>query len=473
MLTRKIAHNTIIQIIGKAANVLIGVLAISCLTRYLSPSGFGQYVTVLSFLQIFGIFLDFGLYIVLLQEFSKPGADKNFSFSNIVTLRIITGIAFFIIAPTIALFFPYPLIVKLGIAFTSLAFFLNSLNQVYSAVFQKEMRMDKVVLAESIGKIIFLGFIISAIALKGNLIAVLMANNINSIIFFLILSISARKYVKYSWVINWNYWKRIIKLAWPIGLTTVLNLIYFKADILILSIYKPASHVGYYGAPYKVLEVVTALPHLILGLVLPIFTFYWFNNRKEEFKKIFQNIFDLFIVLTFLLVSLFIAEAKGIINFIAGPEYPISIGILKILIWPTSIIFFSALFNYGIIAVEKQKKTIKYFLITAVVALIGYLIFIPRFSYYGAAYMTLIAEVLITIFSYLLLRKYSSWRINSKILFKTLFIALAVYFILYVINLGFVIELILGTAIYIVLLVLFKVLHKDLIKEVFKIKNNE
>ena len=76
--TRKIAHNTIIQIIGKAANILIGVLAISYLARYLSPSGFGQYTTVLTFLQIFGIFLDFGLYLVLLQEIGKDETKKNF-----------------------------------------------------------------------------------------------------------------------------------------------------------------------------------------------------------------------------------------------------------------------------------------------------------------------------------------------------------------------------------------------------------
>ncbi len=101
------------------------------------------------------------------------------------------------------------------------------------------------------------------------------------------------------------------------------------------------------------------------------------------------------------MIVLFIAEAKGIINFIAGPEYPVSISILRILIWPTALIFFSALFNYGIIAIEEQKRTIKYFLATALIALTGYLIFIPRFSYYGAAYMTLVAEFLMAAFAFL------------------------------------------------------------------------
>jgi O-antigen/teichoic acid export membrane protein len=470
--TRKIAHNTIIQIIGKAANVLIGVLAISYLTRYLSPAGFGQYTTVLTFLQIFGIFLDFGLYLILLQEIGKDEENKNFIFSNILTMRIISGFSFFIIAPALAFFFPYPMIVKIGIALTSLAFFLNSLVQIYTTVFQKEMKMHKVVLAEIIAKILFLIFIIITISKQGNLLIVLTANVVNSLVFFTILAFLARKYIKYKWQLDWKYVQKIIKLSWPIGLAIMLNLIYFKADTLILSIFKPAAHVGYYGAPYKILEVITTLPHLILGLILPILAAYWFQNKKEEFKKVFQNMFDFFVVLGVLIIILFTTQAEGIINFIAGSEYSTSVQILKILIWPTTIIFFGNLFNYGIIAVEKQKQTIKYFLITALISIVGYFIFIPKFSYLGAAYMTLFAEVLITVFSYFLLKSYTGWKINSKVLLKTLGIGIGCYLFLDFITMNFVVELIIGIGVYLVLLVLFKVLGKDLIKEVLKVRNN-
>lgn len=469
--TRKVAHNTIIQIIGKAANVLIGVLAISYLTRYLSPAGFGQYTTVLTFLQIFGIFLDFGLYLVLLQEIGKNEDKKDFIFSNILTLRIISGFSFFIIAPATALFFPYPPIVKVGIAMTSLAFFLNSLIQVYAAIFQKEMKMHKVVLAETVGKILFLAFIILAITFNGNLLIVLIANNINSVIFFIILARLARKYIKYKWQLDWKYTQKIIRLSWPIGLAVTLNLIYFKADTLILSIFQPATDVGYYSAPYKILEVITTLPHLILGLILPVLAAYWFQKKQEEFRKTFQYMFDLFFILGALIIVLFTTQAEGIISFIAGPEYLVSVKILKILIWPTTIIFFGNLFNYGIIAIEKQKKTIKYFLITALLSVIGYLIFIPKFSYFGAAYMTLFAELLITIFSYLLLKFYTGWKIKTRILWRVLLIAVIIFFLLNSIKLHFVIELMIGTGIYLILLVLFKVLSKDLIKEVIKIKD--
>lgn len=471
--TRKIAHNTIIQIIGKTVNVFIGVLAISYLTRYLSPLGFGQYTTVLTFLQIFGIFLDFGLYLVLLQEVGQNEERKDFIFSNILTIRIISGFSFFIVVPIIAWFFPYPIIVKVGIILTSLAYFLNSLNQVYVAVFQKEMKMHKVVLAETIAKSSFLAFVILAISLQGNLLIVLIANNINALVFFIIISILAKKYVKYRWQLDKEYTLKIIRLAWPIGLTVALNLIYFKADTLILSLFHPADTVGYYGAPYKILEVITTLPHLILGLILPILAAYWIQEKKEEFKRVFQQMFNFFVVLGALIIVLFTTQAQAIIYFITGPEYSVSIKILQVLIWPTTIIFFGNLFNYGIIAITKQKKTIKYFLITAVISVIGYLIFIPRFSYWGAAGMTILAETLIAIFSYLLLKKYTGWKIKTSILGKTLLIAVIIYSLLSLITAHFVIELIIGIGLYLILLIWFKVLDRDLVKEVLEIRNKK
>ncbi len=469
---KKIAYNSIIQIVGKAINVLLGVLAISYLARYLEPSGFGQYTTILTFLQIFGVFLDFGLYIVLLQELSKEDVDKNRIFNNIVTLRIVSGLSFFIIAPAIGLLFPYPAIVKWGIFATSLTFFLNGIIQIYSAVLQKEMKMDRFVISETISKIFFFALIVFFIKIKGGLITILFANNIHSLIFFVMMSFYVSRYFKYKWTFDVSYIKKVIYMSWPIAVTTVLNLVYFKADTLILSIYKSEEAVGFYGAPYKILEVITTLPHMILGLVLPTMVLYFRNELKKQLHDFMQNIFDFFVVICFMIVLVFTVEAGGVINFIAGPQYAKSIPILQILIWPTVIIFFSNLFNYGIIAMEKQRETIKYFLICALLSLVGYFILIPKFSYYGAAFMTFSVELLIAVFSYMLFRKYSGWKINFGLSAKVLVVSIFVYIIMHFIKVDFVIHFILTCLIYVILLILFKIVPMSLIKQILKSKNN-
>lgn len=462
---KKIAYNTIFQVIGKAANILIGVLAIAFLARYLNPDGFGKYTTVLSFLQIVGIIFDFGLYLVLLSEISKIGADKNYIFSNILTLRIVSGVLFFVAIPILVFFFPYPSQVKIGILVTSLTFFLNSIIQIYSAIFQKEMKMDKVVYAEVIAKVFFLSLIVLFILMKLSLIPLLLVNNINSSIFLFLLWLYSRKYISYSWTIDLVYWKKVLNISWPIAVTTILNLIYFKADTIILSVFKTPTDVGYYGAAYKILEVITSLPHMILGLMLPIFSVYWAGKKLKDFNFAMQKFFNIFCFITFVMIAMFSAEASGIINFVAGGEYQNSVGILNILIWPTAIIFFGSLFNYGIIAIEKQKEVIKYFFAVAIVSLISYFVFIPKYSYYGAAYTTLVVELLMGIFSYILLYKHTKWKINFSFAFKIGVISYITYIILQRVQYTLFIELVIGTVVYIILLFALDFFDKSIFKQ--------
>ena len=86
--TRKIAHNTLIQIIGKAISTVIGVVVIGMLTRYLGQAGFGQYITIMAFLSFFGVLVDMGLYIILVKKISEPNVDQDSLVSNIFSTEI-------------------------------------------------------------------------------------------------------------------------------------------------------------------------------------------------------------------------------------------------------------------------------------------------------------------------------------------------------------------------------------------------
>ena len=51
-LKRVIAHNTLIQIVGKTISVLLGLLAVAIMTRSLGVEQFGWYVTAAGFFAI-------------------------------------------------------------------------------------------------------------------------------------------------------------------------------------------------------------------------------------------------------------------------------------------------------------------------------------------------------------------------------------------------------------------------------------
>src|SRR3989344_4741679 len=83
MSVKKIFYNTLLQSVGKAISVAIGLITIAFLTRFLGDEGFGEYTTVISFMGFFGILADLGLYLVTTKEISKEGADEAKILGNV------------------------------------------------------------------------------------------------------------------------------------------------------------------------------------------------------------------------------------------------------------------------------------------------------------------------------------------------------------------------------------------------------
>ncbi len=415
--TRKIAHNTIIQIFGKGISTAIGIVVIGMLTRYLGASGFGQYTTIMAFLQFFGVLVDMGLYIVLVKKISEPEADQSRWVSNIFTLRLISAVVFLGLAPVIVLFFPYAAIVKWGVLITSVSFLCITLNQALSGVFQKNLRMDKVMIAEVIGRVILLVSTIAVIRADLGLLWVMGAVVAGSMVNFLFMYFSSRRFARLRLRFEWSQWKEIIKESWPIALSIAFNLVYFKADTIILSLFHSQAAVGIYGASYKVLEVLNTLPAMFAGLVLPLLAAAWSMADKEKFKRVLQKAFDAMVILAVPLAIGTLFIARPVMDMVA-PGFTDSAEVLRLLIFAAATIFVGNLFGNTVVAINRQKTMMWLYLLVAIVSLIGYLLLVPRYSYFGAASMTIVSELLVTISAIYIVGRYAKVWPSLKVLAK-------------------------------------------------------
>lgn len=116
----------------------------------------------------------------------------------------------------------------------------------------------------------------------------------NAILLAGLLFFTKRK-IAVRFATDWDTWTLIMKTTWPIALTIALNLIYFKGDILIMSLVRSQAEVGIYGAPYRVLEVLINIIYLFLGLLLPIFAAAASIHNYQKIKNTLQGSFDFLI----------------------------------------------------------------------------------------------------------------------------------------------------------------------------------
>lgn len=394
--TRKIAHNTIIQFVGKTISTIIGVVVVGMLTRYLGEDGFGQYTTIMAFLQFFGVLVDMGLYTILVKKISEPGVDEERIASNIFSLRLVSAIVFLGLAPVIVLWFPYPAVVKVGVLITTISYFAITLNQLLTGVFQRHLHIERVTIAEVVGRIVLLAGTFVAIRMELSLLWVMAVVSAGSAINFLMLYYYSRRYIHWRWRWEPEVLKPIIRDTWPLALSIAFNLVYFKADTIILSLFKSQADVGVYGAAYKVLEVLTTFPAMFAGLVLPLLAAAWVAVDRERFARVLNKAFGAMSMVAIPLIVGTYFLAQPVMNLIA-PEFRDSGALLRILIVATGIIFLGNVFGGAVVAINRQRSMMWWYLVVAVVSLTGYLLLIPRFSYFGAAWMTVVSELMVTL----------------------------------------------------------------------------
>lgn len=494
-LTRRIAHNTIIQIIGKALSLALSLVAIAAITRYLGKTGFGQFTTITAFVQTAATLIDMGLVLMMVQMISKsniitegenchsrlPYTTTNLSaneaestlISNFLGLRFISSFILLGLAILIAFLIPvYSHVIKLGIAVTSIAFLFSSLIGLLTGIFQKHLRMERVAIAEFIGRLAFLGLTFFAIYQKFNLFWILSAMVIGNIINFFLLFYFSQRWVKVKPQFNLKIWKNILKNCWPIALSIAFTLMYFRADTIILSLLRPQAEVGIYGATYKILEIAIVFPVMFITLVLPFLTRAWAEKNIDKFKNYLQKSFDFLSLLAVPMIVGVLFLGTRIMTLIAGQEFVESGPVLKILIIATAIIFIGGLFTHIIVAIEKQKQMLKYYLFAAIIALAGYLIFIPRYSYYAAAYITIIAELIIAISAFIIVRRATKISPKLGIVPKSILASLVMSIPLYFLKSWNLFAIILIASItYFITLYYIKGFSKEMIREIIKLKS--
>lgn len=420
-LTRRVAHNAFLQTLGKGFSVILGALAFSLMARYLGASRFGDYTTITSFGTFFSTMADMGFYYIAVREISKPGADGEKVFSNAFSLRFFVSLFFVLLAPVVAyLFFDYSPLVKYGILVVGLANLATMLIQIMTAIFQFRLKTGQLALMEVIAQLVFVGLSVYLISIKADIMPFIWVTSAAMVLNLVLLYVLSRKLFRFRLAFDFQIWKDILRDAWPMGLITIINLFYFRFNIVILSTLKPASDVGIFGAPYKILETLIAVPVIFVGLVIPILSRY-FVSDKEKLDRAFKKAFDALIIIAvpFAVGTQFIS--KWIMNLVTGAGYEGSARVLQILMIAILAMFLASLAVNTIVVVNKQKSMIGISILAAVVSIGLNYALIPRFSYIGASYAVVITEFLICILTYILVYRSAKLRPRFTVALKSLF----------------------------------------------------
>lgn len=479
-LTKKVLFNTSVQFIGKIINTLIGLVSVAVITRYLGVSGYGDYTTAFAYIMLFSVISDFGFFWIIVRKIAA-GEDTKKVVQASQALRLLFSSGIFLISLLLVLFLPYSFTLKIALVMVAVSIFWMSQNSVYLALFQAKMRMDWPVIAETIGRVLGLGLMLVAIYLRLDFLWIVAAGLSASLFNFIFNLVFGWRYSRPGFYFHKPLMKSILFESAPVGLITILGLIYFRIDTVLLSIFKESTDVGIYGTSYKILEILMALPGMFVASVFPAISSAFNQNDFQRVKTLIQKSFDALSIGAFAVMSLFFVLATPTINLVAGKEFLTTstitfLGIsfasdkvLQILIIAVGLSFWTNLFSNALISIKKQSALIKPYIFATVVNVALNLILIPMFSYVAAAFVTIVTQLILLFYCLVLVRRGTEFKVTMSVFVKSLLAGLAVVLVgSFLKDLSIFVSLPVLLVLYIALLLVTKAFTLNTIKNIIK-----
>lgn len=417
---RAVGRNTIVQFVGKIIGTILGFATSVLILRYLHPEGNGQYTTAMAYLGFFSVVADLGLYLILIRDINKPGANVERIVGNLLALRWASAFVILIGGAAIVSFFGFSHQENIAVMIGTGSFIAVAATQLLIGVFQSKLAMIYVAIGELIGRTALLAMTWWVVANQGSLYGIILAVVIGSAANFLFVWWSVRKYIRVRLYFDWGYWKSTLRDTLPIAISIVLNLIYFRADTIILRMSQGTYDVGLYGAAYKILEILNTFPLMFVGLLLPALGAAFASNDHGTFQRIFQKGFNLLLMAIMPLIIGGCFLAVPILTLIGGREYAPAAPVFRLLLIAVGALFLNSLSGHTVTIINRQRQMVWAYLAVAVVGLATYLILIPRLSLYGAALGTIVSECLTAILGYILVLRAMRFRLQLVLVPKIL-----------------------------------------------------
>lgn len=440
LLPSRLFSGTAISTLGRVLGTLISIATVAVMTRALismlgteaGVQAYGVYAAALAYLAIVTIFADGGLYLIFTREASRIGADERKILEAAWLLRVVAIVVTIIVAVVLALILPYQHAIRVGVlvGVWGVAFQLGS--QLFMGVFQKKLRLMAPAMAEVAGRLVQLTAVLVFAYLHRGVYFFLVAFVLGTIVTFFINLRGTQKLIRFSLFPHPDkaLLKKIFIEALPMGLSLVLSVIFFKVDSVMLSLMKPAQELAYYALAYKVLESLLFFPAMIGGLLLPIFS-QASSEKASGVAPHLKSSFDLYLFGGMPLAATLWVLSPRIVQILGGQAFAPAVPALQVLLLALAVLFFGNLFGSTIVAIGKQKTLVYLYGFLTVVNIILNLVFIPHYSFMGAAWVTLVTEIMSTGLALIILFRSGVWGIGTK---RTAQILLAFVVFLLILN---------------------------------------
>lgn len=391
-----IARGVAIQVLAKFSALPLSMVTLGIATRYLGEGGYGVLATAVVFAQTFEAFTELGLGTIIVRRVAGLGGNlerlvgMNTSFSTLyaVPLAIIAAIA------GIGVYWgDYEQ--QAAVAVLAVGLIFTTISSCYEPVFDVKVRYSSAASAEFFSRVLTLSAAASVAYFDWGLLAMCAVQIIPQALRLAIQWWGARRLTTLTWVVDWPEMWKLLKEAFPLTIISIIAVLYWRADGLLLSILGTQEQIGGYYAALQIAFTLTLISQVFERSVLSTIN-ETYNSDRERFARAVDQGYRFLLLVGFPIAVIGWPLAQRMANLVGGEDRvgPFAGPPLQFFFIAVAMTFLSAIVSDGLIAAHEQRYLTTMSTINLGINIVGNIILIPHLGAVACGIMLIVTETI-------------------------------------------------------------------------------
>jgi O-antigen/teichoic acid export membrane protein len=446
------ASNAIVQAGSVPLQSLISLLTFAVITRYLGPSGFGDYTTVIVFLFIPIVIADIGLSAIVLRDISAAPERMREIINASIPLRVLISLLAVVLTVALAFVVPLDHRARIGVLVGAPGAVFTLMNLTLLPVLQAQLRMHRSVIAVLAGRSATFGLMLAVLAGGYGFNTIIAANVAGLAVTLIVNATTVHRTLSLKPSIDRDYWRGFLRSSLVLGIGLAVSQVYFRIDTVLLAVLRPAHEVGLYGAAYKFIELSEVFLAAAILTIVPALTSLAARS-DPRFMPMARRGFEMLAAITAPVTLVMLLAPRELLRLTAGSKYEAAAGALQILALYPIVAGTNSLLWRMLIAAHLER-----ILLVCAVSILALnialnLVLIPMWGYNAAAATSVASEAVSLVLSLWFVRRRLQFTYPFHTLRVVLPAAAAMAAVVLVLPVPRVAAVVIGVAVYCIIVV--------------------
>jgi O-antigen/teichoic acid export membrane protein len=386
-----------LRVAGYAVGAVLTAGTSVLLLRYLSVEDFGAYVTVTSLVAIVAGVTEAGLGLVAQRDWIAAPDERRRAgiVAAVVGMRLAATPVGVLLALGFGVVAGYEGPMLVGIAVAGAGLVIATVAASLTVPLVAQLRLGAVTAADLARSFSIMATIVVVVVVGGSFSALFLAHVFGGIAMLAVTAgvLGGAAVLRPSF--DWERWRPLLVAAAPVAAAAVVNVVYLRLLVVLMSLLADAEATGLFATSYRILEVFTAVPVLMMGAAFPILSYAGAGDDEPRLAYALQRMFEAGLLASGLIALVLVAAAEPIVVLLGGEEYRGAAQVLQVQSLALVGAFLTQVWALGLVAVHRQRALITVNVVALATAVVGGAVLIPTAGEHGAAVAAVVGELVL------------------------------------------------------------------------------